>query len=249
MELDWSTLALEIFNFLVLVWLLKRLLYQPVLDVIAQRRAAIEHSLAVAADKEAQAQALKTQYENRLADWDKEKQAAREALRRELEAERQRELLATKNALAVELEKTRVTEQTQRAELLQRLEEQAIDRGAGFCATLLERLSGPELHDRLVDMFIEDLHALPETRRAELKAGWRDGNPAVEVTGAYDLSESQRKRLQLALDELAGSSCSVQFRQDQSLLAGLKISAPPWTLDASLRDELQHFADFAHDGR
>ncbi|WP_054775053.1 hypothetical protein [Methylogaea oryzae] len=42
MELDWSTIALEIVNFLILVWLLKRLLYKPVQDIIAQRRAAIE---------------------------------------------------------------------------------------------------------------------------------------------------------------------------------------------------------------
>ncbi|QSA97774.1 hypothetical protein [Methylococcus sp. EFPC2] len=54
---------------------------------------------------------------------------------------------------------------------------QAIDRGAGFCAKLLERLAGPELHERLVDVAIEDLHALPEPRRAQFKEGWRDGNP------------------------------------------------------------------------
>ena len=48
MELNWSTFVLEILNFLVLVWILKRFLYKPVLAVIARRREGIEKSLAEA---------------------------------------------------------------------------------------------------------------------------------------------------------------------------------------------------------
>ena len=42
MELSWSTFILEAINFLVLVWILKRFLYKPVLDVIERRKAGIE---------------------------------------------------------------------------------------------------------------------------------------------------------------------------------------------------------------
>ena len=38
MALDWSTLALEAVNFLILVWLLQRFLYRPVLAAIDRRR-------------------------------------------------------------------------------------------------------------------------------------------------------------------------------------------------------------------
>ena len=37
MELNWTTFALEAVNFMVLVWILKRFLYKPVLAAIAQR--------------------------------------------------------------------------------------------------------------------------------------------------------------------------------------------------------------------
>ena len=37
MELDWSTFALEIINFLALLWILKRFLYRPILAVVAER--------------------------------------------------------------------------------------------------------------------------------------------------------------------------------------------------------------------
>ena len=46
MEFDGTTFALEIINFLVLVWLVQHFLYQPGTAAIAQRQAGIEKILA-----------------------------------------------------------------------------------------------------------------------------------------------------------------------------------------------------------
>ena len=69
MEFDWTTFALEIINFLILVWILKRFLYRPVLDVIARRRAGVEKTLADAKRIEAEAGELKQRCECELAQW------------------------------------------------------------------------------------------------------------------------------------------------------------------------------------
>ena len=49
MRIDWTTLALQTINVLVLVWLLARFLFRPVMTIIAERRAAAEKLLADAA--------------------------------------------------------------------------------------------------------------------------------------------------------------------------------------------------------
>ena len=63
MEFDWTTFTLEIINFLILVWILKRFLYRPILDVIAKRRAGIEKTLADAQRIETEAIEIKQQNE------------------------------------------------------------------------------------------------------------------------------------------------------------------------------------------
>lgn len=68
MELNWSTFILEIINFLILIWILKRFFYKPVLEVIARRRAGIEKTLEDAQALHNEAKALQKQYESRLAD-------------------------------------------------------------------------------------------------------------------------------------------------------------------------------------
>ena len=48
MELDWTTFVLEVINFLVLVWILRRYLYRPVLNTLAARKAGQRRGMRVA---------------------------------------------------------------------------------------------------------------------------------------------------------------------------------------------------------
>ncbi len=88
MELSWTTFILEIINFLVLVWVLKRLFYAPVKRVIAERRAAVEKTLRDAESSKREAQELQSKYEGRLREWEMEKERQKEEFRKELGEER-----------------------------------------------------------------------------------------------------------------------------------------------------------------
>ena len=76
MSFDWSTFLLEVLNFLVLVWLLQHFLYRPVLAVIERRRSESEKITDAAQALRAQAQALKTEYEVRMAHADEDRERA-----------------------------------------------------------------------------------------------------------------------------------------------------------------------------
>jgi F-type H+-transporting ATPase subunit b len=104
LELNWSTFILEMINFLILIWILKRFFYKPVLDVIARRRAGIDETLANAQSLHDEAKELQKQYENRLADWDQERREARKTLDDKIQVERQRQMSALQNTLEEERE-------------------------------------------------------------------------------------------------------------------------------------------------
>ena len=55
MLIDWFTVGAQLLNFVILVWLMKRFLYQPVLDAIAAREQKIAAELADAAATKAEA--------------------------------------------------------------------------------------------------------------------------------------------------------------------------------------------------
>ena len=46
MHIDWWTLALQTVNVLVLIWILARFFFRPIMDVVAKRQAAADRLLA-----------------------------------------------------------------------------------------------------------------------------------------------------------------------------------------------------------
>ncbi len=246
MELNWSTVLLEMLNFLILVWILKRFLYQPVLDVIARRRAGIEKTLADSEARHAEAVSLQQQYEGRLAEWDRERQQARETLAQELDAERTRKMAELQTALAQEREKARVAGERRAADALRKLEETALLHATRFTTQLLQQASGAELEARLVDLAIAGLTELPAGRIADLRNGHGTPPEAIRVASAFPLADDQRQRLEQAVAGIAGPDIAQHFEQDSALLAGVRISIGAWVLGLNLQDELQGFMELAH---
>jgi F-type H+-transporting ATPase subunit b len=248
MEFDGTTFALEIINFLVLMWILQRFLYKPVTSAIAERKAGIEKTLADAQAVQAETQLLKRQYENRIAEWESEKAKARAQLLQEMGAERIRLMTALHASLEQEREKLRALEQRHAAELRRRLEENALTDGVRFVARLLSRIASPELEERIRELLLEDLPHLADGELQSLRAACREGDAKMKITSGYPLGEEQRNTLAQALRRLTGQPVACEFGQDPGLMAGLRIGIGPWVLRANLRDELKFFTEAQHAG-
>jgi F-type H+-transporting ATPase subunit b len=246
LELNWSTFLLEIFNFLVLVWILKRFLYQPVLNVITQRRATIENQLAEAEQHHEDADALKEQYEHRLADWEQERQKAMDKLMHEIEEKRLHQLEKLKAELAQEEEKNRVARSRQDKQTMREIEQRALQQGAEFASRLLAEAAGPELENRLFDLLLDGLTALSADQINILSNKWGESPEHILVTSAYPLADDKRNRLEDILSRVTSLSAPVHYEQDAKLLAGLNITIGAWVLQLNVRDELQGFEEFVH---
>jgi F-type H+-transporting ATPase subunit b len=245
---DWLTFTLEIVNFLVLVWILKRFLYQPVLQTIARRKAGIEQSLEDAAARTQTAETLAAHYRDRLAEWEQEKQALRTQAAAEVDAERTRRMAALQDALDTETERQRAVTAREAEDQRRQLEYAATAQGARFAARLLERLATPELEGRLIALVLEDLAQLPAARRQALRDACRDGPGPVLVSSGFALPGTDREALLGALAQGLPAPPAAEFAVDPRLLAGVRVEIGPWVLQANLRDELAHFAEDAHRG-
>lgn len=241
-QLNWSTFIFEAINFLVLVWLLKRLLYTPVLNAISERRKAVEKTLVDAEKVRAEAAQLQKNYEVRLQDWEKEKEAKLAQLQHALDAERAQAMAVLENDLAKEREKQKTLEERRLADLARHQEEDALNLAGRFSSRLLARFAGPELEARILDVFVKEVGSLPEEQIRELKIGFKDHTqPVVDVKTAFALAQDQKEALSGVIANLLGRAVSCQFSEDSTLVAGLRMTAGPLILQGNLRDELALF--------
>jgi len=246
-ELNWSTFILEIINFLVLVWILKRFLYKPVMDMIARRQASIDKTLADAKQLHDDAENLQQQYEGRLAAWDQERKQAREKLAEELHADRARKLDELKATLEQERERASVADQRRLADAHQEMEDTALAHGAQLASQLLKQAAGPEVESRLIDLAIDELSKLNKERLDTLRSSHGQISDGIVISSAYSMPADQQHKLQHALNSVLGKDTPLRFEQDGTLLAGVCINVGAWQLSLNLRDELKGFAELGGD--
>ncbi len=244
MELDWTTFILEIVNFFVLIWVLQRFFYKPVREVIAKRKALIDKSMAEAGKIRAEAEELKGQYQKRLEEWAQERARGREQFAKELDEERSRALAALEAALEKEREKNKTLERRRSAELQNAMQKKAVARGAVFAARLVSRLSGPELEAKLIAALCEDLASLPPEETQRMQSAYRrEARPKIAVASAFAVEPRLKELLRVRLTALAGREIEVEFSEDPSLIAGVRVDLASWVLRGNLRDELGFFEE------
>lgn len=249
MEFDWTTFLLEVLNFLVLVWLLKRFFYRPVLAVIEARRAETAKVIADAEAVRNAAEGLKSEYLTRLAEVDIERAAAKAALDEEIAAERERRLAALEARLSEERSRHEVVAARQRGEREHAMERQALASAALFVTRLLERLAGPELEAKLADLALAELAGAPPDKLEALCAALKERGVNIRVASAYPLDDVRRSAFSDVLSQLAGRPLTPEFSEDAALKAGVSVMVGSWVLMANLRDELGFFVGaFEHGG-
>lgn len=249
MELNWSTFLLEIINFLVLVWILKRFLYRPVLSALEKRREEIEQNLKEANNQHTQAIELEQQYKKRLEDWAQEKQQLKDSLQQEIQAERTQRLGQLETELASTREKTEVVAQRHLDESLRQYQQKAHEQGAQFATHLLKAVASEELECRLFDLLIKTFDELDSDRQSTLVNACKNSSESISVASAYTLSESQQQQLQQKLNMLCEQPVKIDYIQDAQLIAGLRILIGASVLSINLQDELSGFVELIHENK
>ena len=247
MEFNISTFALEIINFLILIWILQRLFYKPLLEAIARRKQHIDQSLDDAKKLHQEADDLRGLYQNRQKLWEQEKQAALAALRQQVETERSTQMEKLRIDLEQERQKAKVTLSHQQKELQQQAEKQALLNGARFAGLLLQQATGPELEARLLLMLMDPMTTLPEDCKLGMKMLEHKKTVAIKVTSAYPLASDLQQQLEQKFSPLISSPVHFQYYQDAALIAGVRLDIGAWVLHANLKHELAGFAEIAYE--
>ena len=90
MRIDWFTGSAQAINFLILVWLMKRFLYKPILDAVDAREKRVATELADAAAKKAEAKMERDDLQHKHDAFDPQRAAVLSKAPEEAAAARQR---------------------------------------------------------------------------------------------------------------------------------------------------------------
>jgi F-type H+-transporting ATPase subunit b len=234
MQFDWITVSAQIINFLVLVWLLKRFLYQPVLNIMANREALITERLKIAATREQAADEKQLQYQNQADELNRK----RDEFLGDTREQAQLEKLQLMEQAREEVSESRAHWQRQtyqeKEEFLKSLQRNALDSIQTISRKALADLADAELEERIVDVFIKRLKALDE---ASHKALSTIPGP-VNILTSFELAPNVRGRLTRAVHEHIAAGLDIDYNTSEDLVCGISLTAGGRRLAWNMADYL-----------
>src|SRR5450631_1161046 len=109
MLIDWFTVGAQAINFIILVWLLKRFLYKPILDAVDAREKRVAAELADADAKRAEAKKERDEFQHKNEEFYQQRAELLSKARAEAKAERElllREARRAADALSAKRQET-----------------------------------------------------------------------------------------------------------------------------------------------
>lgn len=233
MQIDWLTVAAQLVNFLVLIWLLKRFLYGPITGAMARREERIAERLSDArrarqgAEAEAEAlrdrqRALDEAREAELARAREEAEALRVRLEQDLRAEAEQKRAAWLDHLKED-----------RAEIVLQIQKRMAAHVGDTVRRILSDFADADLADQIATEFTNRLAMLGEEDRLRLEtAAVKMHEPALVESG-LELPSAARGRITRAIHEHVLDGIEVDYRAVGDVLFGIRLTLGHQTLEWS----------------
>ena len=168
MLIDWFTVGAQALNFIILVWLMKRFLYKPILDAIDAREKRIAAELADADAKKAEAQKERDEFQHKNEEFDQQRAALLSKATDEAKAERQRLLDDARKAADALSTKRQETLKSDANNLEQAISRRTQEEVFAIARKALTDLATTSLEERMVEVFIRRLREMDGNAKAGL---------------------------------------------------------------------------------
>lgn len=240
MEINWFTVIAQVINFFILVWLLKRFLYKPVLKAIAKRESKIEAQIKDAEENKAIAVKEQDEFKQKNMDFESDKNSRMNAVASEVKLEKEK-LLAEARAdaesfskhLTASLKEQQLNEQLEQA---QKIKEEVLS----LVRKVLNDLADVTLEQQVIQAFIKRLNGLENVALKKFKKAFQESEVSLQIKSAQMLSNNQENEIKSAINDVLNTEVKLKFLVIPELISGIELNTKDykiaWNISAFVND-------------
>jgi F-type H+-transporting ATPase subunit b len=239
MHIDWFVLFCQIFNFLLLVYLLKRFLYGRIIKAMDDREAKISARFAEAEEMKVKAtEAAQTYDQKNQFLTEKAEQMLNEA---SLAAESKRKELMEKVREEVDTVKARWQDMLTREKeaFFQDLRSRAGQQIYATARRALMDLANADLESQIVDEFIRRVHDLDKDKSKEIRKAITGGGNKVTVQSAFDIPQETQAKIEQALKRQITNGFTIRYMTQPEIVSGIELRVNGHKIAWSLNEYLE----------
>jgi F-type H+-transporting ATPase subunit b len=246
MLIDWFTIAAQALNFLILVWLMKRFLYKPILHALDAREKRIAKELAEADAKKREAEEEREKFRKKNEAFDQQRDDLLSEAKREAKGERERLLDEARQAADALRAKRQETLRNDAHNLNQAISRRTQKEVFAIARKMMADLAGTTLDERMSEVFTGRLRRLEGEAKQDLATALNTSSDPLLVRSAFALPSKQQGAIQNALQEAFSADPSTQlragirvrFETSPDLISGIELIANGRKVAWSMSDYL-----------
>ncbi len=257
MLIDWFTVAAQAINFLILVWLMKRFLYKPILNAIDAREKKIAAELADADARRAEAQNEREQLQAKNEQFDQERQALMNKAQDAARAEREKLLEEARQAADQVRAKSKERFAIDAENLKQSIRERTQKEVFAIARKTLSDLASASLEEQIAAIFVRRIREMDSQTKASLVSSVAgatatgatatgSATAVATVRSAFDLSSQQRADIEAALNQTLSTSIQLGFETAPDLIGGIELVANGQSIAWNISDYLKAMEKVAY---
>lgn len=224
MLIDWFTVGAQAVNFIILVWLLKRFLYKPILNAIDAREKRIATELAAAGAREDQARKSHDEFDKKNKQFDQDRDALMAKAALEIKAEHERLLGDARNAANDLLSEQRAAARNDTTALMDQMMRLAATEVFDVARRALSDLASMTLEERLGEIFTRRLREMKPDAKQLLDLALRAPHAAAVVRSRFSLATQEKATIQNALNETFAADIRLAFETAPEGICGIELT-------------------------
>lgn len=236
MQIDWFTFAAQIINFLILIWLLKKFLYKPVLNVMKKREDEVTARLKEAEKKRNEADAMTEEYRSKMEHLENRREAWLEEAKQESESHKKDLIQSARDEVKKMELKWRESVESDKSLFLDELEKQTFHLTVKTVGRIVTELADVSLEQQALNRFLNTLEKMDIDEREKI-TDLIDGTD-IQLLTTYELNDEDKKRVINTVSELFPGKREYHFAIDKKLGFGLEIRASGWKMGWDMKSWL-----------
>ena len=247
------TVAAQIVNFLVLVWLLQWVLYRPLARALKAREEEVSRTLREAESARETAKTEAEAHRHALREFEDDRHARLEAVREETDALRAEMTEKARGELAERRAAWQLQLEDEKSAFLNRLRQRAGKAFVVLARHALAEMADEDLVNRITHVFARRLSSLDSEERKLLKSAGSREDSAL-ILSSFPLSPEARTVVVDAVGQVLERDVEIDFREETDLECGVMLAIGSrhvgWTLGEhldALEEDVAHLLEAAAD--
>jgi F-type H+-transporting ATPase subunit b len=235
-QIDWFTFVAQIINFLVLIWLLHRFLYKPIIHAMDEREKKIASELEEARLKKVEAEQKEHEFDQKVKDIESRKSKLLEQAREEADLQQNEMMKEIREEIAGIKKRWEEAIQGEKDAFLTQLKQETGEQIIDLVKNILIDLTDRGLQEQTAAIFFEKLRTLDDKDRKRLKETIEELQiNRAEIYSSFELDGQQKHQLTDLLRGISGRDLECEFNISDELAFGMEIRVGGWCIGWNLK--------------